>query len=100
MMWYSIVGEDVADSLERRAGAREAHLARLKELVEEGRLLVAGPNPAIDIENPGESGFTGSVIIAEFDSLSDAQRWADDDPYIAAGVYASVAVKPFKRVLP
>ncbi len=100
MMWYSIVGEDVADSLERRAGAREAHLTRLKKLVEEGRLLVAGPNPAIDIENPGESGFTGSVIIAEFDSLSDAQRWADDDPYIAAGVYASVAVKPFKRVLP
>ena len=99
-MWYSIVGEDVADSLERRAGAREAHLARLNSLVEEGRLLVAGPNPAIDIENPGESGFTGSVIIAEFDSLEDAQRWADDDPYIAAGVYAAVAVKPFKRVLP
>ena len=99
-MWYSIVGEDVADSLERRAGAREAHLARLNSLVEEGRLLVAGPNPAIDIENPGESGFSGSVIIAEFDSLEDAQRWADDDPYIAAGVYAAVAVKPFKRVLP
>ena len=99
-MWYSIVGEDVADSLERRAGAREAHLARLNSLVEEGRLLVAGPNPAIDIENPGESGFSGSVIIAEFDSLEDAQRWADDDPYIAAGVYAGVAVKPFKRVLP
>lgn len=99
-MWYSIVGVDVEDSLERRGGAREAHLARLHALVADGRLLVAGPNPAADAEDPGPAGFTGSVIIAEFDSLADAQAWADADPYIEAGVYAEVSVKPFKRVLP
>ena len=99
-MWYSIVGVDVADSLERRGGAREAHLSRLRALVDEGRLLVAGPNPAVDAEDPGPAGFSGSVIIAEFDTLSDAREWADADPYIEAGVYASVSVKPFRRVLP
>lgn len=99
-MWYSIVGDDTEDSLERRAGARDAHLARLRELVDDGRLLVAGPNPVADAEDPGPAGFSGSVIIAEFDSLEDAQNWADADPYIEAGVYARVTVKPFRRVLP
>ncbi len=99
-MWYSIVGEDVDDSLEKRKGARQAHLARLEALLAEGRLLVAGPNPAADAEDPGPAGFSGSVIIAEFDSLEDARTWADADPYIEAGVYAKVTVKPFKLVLP
>ena len=99
-MWYTIVGQDVEDSLERRGRVREQHLARLRALADEGRLLVAGPNPAIDSEDPGPAGFTGSLIVAEFDSLDDAQTWADADPYIEAGVYAQVTVKPFKRVLP
>ncbi|GAA3526646.1 YciI family protein [Zobellella aerophila] len=99
-MWYLIYSEDVADSLALRQQARPAHLARLQALADEGRLLVAGPNPAIDAEDPGAAGFTGSTVIAEFDSLAAAQAWADADPYVAAGVYASVTIKPFKKVLP
>lgn len=99
-MWYAILSEDVADSLPLRKSARPAHLARLEALRDEGRLLVAGPHPAVDSEDPGAAGFTGSLVIAEFVSLEAAQDWADDDPYVAAGVYARVAVKPFKRVLP
>lgn len=99
-MWYAIVAEDVEDSLERRAGARADHLARLRELATAGRLLTAGPLPAIDADDPGPAGFTGSLIVAEFDSLDEAKAWADADPYIAAGVYKAVSVKPFKRVLP
>ena len=99
-MWYVIYSQDVEDSLARRLSVREAHLARLKELQQEGRLLVAGPNPAIDSEAPGSAGFTGSTVIAEFDSLELAQSWADADPYIAAGVYQQVIVKPFIKVLP
>jgi len=99
-MWYAIISQDVEDSLERRKGARDAHVARLKALVDEGRLLIAGPHPAIDAEDPGPAGFTGSLVVVDFDSLEDAQAWADDDPYVAAGVYADVLVKPFKRVLP
>ncbi len=99
-MYYSIVGEDHPQSLENRLSVRPAHLDRLKQLQNEGRLLVAGPNPAIDNEDPGPNGFTGSVVIAEFNSLEEAQQWADADPYVGAGVYASVSVKPFKKVLP
>lgn len=99
-MWYVIFSQDVENSLPLRKKAREAHLARLSELKEQGRLLVAGPNPAIDSEDPDEAGFTGSTVIAEFNSLEDAQSWADADPYIEAGVYKSVIVKPFKKVLP
>ncbi|MEH6530817.1 MAG: YciI family protein [Photobacterium frigidiphilum] len=99
-MWYVIFSQDVENSLERRLSVREKHLARLQALQAEGRLLVAGPMPAIDSENPGEAGFTGSTVIAEFNSLEDAKTWADADPYIAAGVYANVIVKPFKKVLP
>ncbi|WIH26226.1 YciI family protein [Photobacterium damselae] len=99
-MWYVIFSQDVENSLERRMGVREKHLARLKDLQNEGRLLVAGPMPAIDDENPGEAGFTGSTVIADFASLEDAQAWADADPYIDAGVYEKVIVKPFKKVLP
>ena len=99
-MLYAIVAEDVPQSLERRKSARPEHVARLHALRDQGRLVLAGPTPAIDAEDPGSNGFTGSIIIAEFDSLDDAQRWADDDPYVAAGVYADVRVKPFKQVLP
>lgn len=99
-MWYVIFSQDVENSLERRLSVREKHLARLKDLQEQGRLLVAGPMPAIDSDNPGEAGFTGSTVIAEFDSLEAAKRWADADPYIEAGVYDNVIVKPFKKVLP
>lgn len=99
-MWYSIVCEDVSDSLEKRQQARPAHLARLEDLKAAGRLLVAGPNPAVPANDPGEAGFTGSIIIAEFDSTEAAKAWADDDPYLAAGVYARATVKPFKKVLP
>jgi len=99
-MYYTIYGRDVENSLENRLSARLAHVDRLKKLVAEGRLLVAGPNPAIDCEDPGPAGFSGSLIIAEFDSLEDAQKWADDDPYVTAGVYDSVEVKPYKKVLP
>lgn len=99
-MWYAIIAEDKADSLSQRLAARPDHVARLQQLQAEGRLLVAGPHPAIDNENPAEAGFTGSLIIAEFASLTEAQAWAADDPYIAAGVYQHVTVKPFKKVLP
>jgi hypothetical protein len=99
-MWYAIIAEDKAGSLAQRLEARPAHLARLQQLQAEGRLFVAGPHPAIDSDNPGEAGFTGSLIIAEFTSLDAAQAWAADDPYIAAGVYQQVTVKPFKKVLP
>lgn len=99
-MWYVIFSQDVENSLERRLSVREKHLARLKALQEQGRLLVAGPMPAIDSDNPGEAGFTGSTVIAEFNSLADAKDWADADPYIEAGVYDNVIVKPFKKVLP
>ncbi len=99
-MYYSIYAKDNAGSLEARQRARPAHLQRLTALVEQGRLLVAGPSPAIDGEEPGRAGFSGSLIIAEFDSLEAARAWADADPYFAAGVYASAEVKPFKKALP
>jgi uncharacterized protein YciI len=99
-MFYLIYSEDVENSLALRMSVREQHLARLRELQNQGRLLVAGPCPAIDNENPGEAGFTGSLIIAEFNNLTDAQDWADHDPYIEAGVYKRVTVKPYKKVLP
>lgn len=99
-MYYLVYSEDVENSLPLRLGVREKHLARLSDLQDQGRLLVAGPCPAIDTENPGDAGFTGSLIVAEFKSLTEAQAWADDDPYIAAGVYAKVTVKPYKKVLP
>ena len=99
-MFYAIVGQDVPDSLDRRLAARPAHLERLQALQQAGRLLLAGPFPAIDSPDPGAAGFSGSLIVAEFDSLAAAQAWADADPYVAAGVYAGVSVKPFKKVLP
>lgn len=99
-MLYAIISEDVPNSLEKRKAARPDHLARLEQLKDQGRLLVAGPHPAIDSEDPGTAGFTGSLVIAEFDSLAAAQTWADADPYIAAGVYQKVVVKPYKKVLP
>jgi len=99
-MWYAVISEDVENSLEMRVGSREAHLARLHDLVAEGRLLIAGPHPAIDTEDPGEAGFTGSLLIVDFQSLEDARAWADQDPYVAAGVYSEVTVKPFRLVLP
>lgn len=99
-MYYAIISQDIPDSLPKRQSARPQHLARLQQLVDEGRLLVAGPHPSIDNEEPGEAGFSGSLVIAEFDSLEAARSWADEDPYVAAGVYQSVQVKPFKRVLP
>lgn len=99
-MWFVIIAEDKPNSLADRLAARPAHLARLEQLQGSNRLLVAGPCPAIDSEEPGEHGFTGSVIIAEFNSLKEAQNWADSDPYLVAGVYQQVTVKPFKRVLP
>lgn len=99
-MWYAIISEDVEESLPLRARARDAHVARLQHLVSEGRLLIAGPHPAIDANDPGEAGFTGSLVVADFASIEAAQSWADGDPYIEAGVYGQVAVKPFKLVLP
>jgi hypothetical protein len=99
-MFYAIVGQDVPDSLAKRLAARPAHLDRLHALQQAGRLLLAGPFPAIDGNDPGTAGFSGSLIVAEFDSLNDAQAWADADPYVATGVYAEVSVKPFKKVLP
>jgi len=99
-MWYVIIGEDAPDSLAKRLAARPEHLERLSALQNEGRLFVAGPNPAIDSEDPGEAGFTGSIIIAAFESLEQAQSWAADDPYIQTGVYTHVTVKPFKKVFP
>ncbi len=100
MMYYAIIATDVPDSLDKRAKARPAHLARLQALKQDGRLLMAGPFPAIDNEDPGSAGYTGSLIIAEFDSLDEAQAWADADPYVQAGVYAEVTLKPFRKVLP
>jgi hypothetical protein len=99
-MLYCIVSTDVADSLPLRQGARPAHLERLRVLQSEGRLVLAGPHPAIDSDDPGEAGFTGSLIVAEFIDLEQAKAWADADPYVAAGVYSSVSVKPFKQVFP
>lgn len=99
-MLYAIVGQDVSDSLDKRLSVRPAHLNRLHTLQQAGRLLLAGPFPAIDSNDPGPAGFSGSLIVAEFDSLSAAQAWADSDPYVAAGVYLSVSVKPFKKVFP
>ncbi len=99
-MLYAIISTDIDNSLTRRQAARPAHLARLEQLKQEGRLLLAGPHPAIDAENPGEAGFTGSLVVAEFASLAAAQAWADADPYVDAGVYQQVIVKPFKAVLP
>ncbi|WP_022940231.1 YciI family protein [Psychromonas hadalis] len=99
-MLYVIFSQDVENSLPLRIKSRPAHIKRLQDLNEQGRLFVAGPNPAIDSEDPSEAGFTGSTVIAEFDSLTEAQTWADADPYVEAGVYASVIVKPFKKVLP
>ena len=99
-MLYAIIAEDVENSLADRLAARPAHLERLTALRDQGRLILAGPHPAIDSDDPGEAGFSGSLVVAEFDSLEDARAWADDDPYIKAGVYAKVTVKPFKKVLP
>lgn len=99
-MYYAVSGRDVPDSLSKRLAARPAHLARLEQLQNEGRLLAAGPHPAIDADDPGPAGFTGSLIIAEFDSLDDARTWAAADPYVTAGVYAEVSVLPFRKVLP
>lgn len=99
-MYYAIMSQDVPNSLPLRQKARPDHLARLEILRDQGKLLLAGPLPAIDSENPGDAGFTGSLVVAEFDTLAAAQAWADADPYMAAGVYASVSVKPFKKVLP
>jgi len=99
-MWYAIEGHDAESVLPQRMAARAAHLARLSALRDAGRLLLAGPCPAIDAEDPGPAGFTGSIVIAEFESLEDARAWADADPYVAAGVYARVDVRPFRPVLP
>jgi uncharacterized protein YciI len=99
-MFYAIISEDVAESLPKRLSVRPAHLARLQTLQDAGRLVLAGPNPAIDSENPGDAGFTGSLIVAEFASLDEAQNWANADPYVDAGVYTRVVVKPFKKIFP
>ena len=99
-MLYAIISEDVPNSLEKRKLARPAHLARLQVLQDAGHLILAGPHPAIDNDNPGDAGFTGSLVVAEFNSLKDANDWAAADPYITAGVYANVTIKPFKKVLP
>ena len=99
-MWFAIIGTDVADSLEKRKGVRPAHIARLQALLDEGRLFVAGAFPAIESEDPGPAGFTGSMILAQFPSMAEARAWAEADPYVAAGVYTRVDVRPFKPVLP
>ena len=99
-MFYAIISQDVENSLDKRLRVRAEHIERLNTLQDEGRLLIAGPHPNIDSEDPGPAGFSGSLIVAEFKSLEDAQAWADADPYIAAGVYKQVTVKPFKRVFP
>ncbi|MEE9444615.1 MAG: YciI family protein [Cocleimonas sp.] len=99
-MLYAIIAEDIENSLEKRMGARPDHIARLQTLVDAGRIVIAGPHPAIDSEDPGTNGFTGSLIVAEFDSIESAQQWADADPYVKAGVYKKVMVKPFKKVFP
>ncbi len=99
-MLYAIISEDITDSLEKRMSVRPAHLKRLQDLQNEGRLVLAGPHPAIDSNVPGDAGFTGSLIVAEFNSLENAKDWANADPFITAGVYAQVVVKPFKQVFP
>ena len=99
-MWYAIIAEDIENSLERRLNARSAHLARLTELQSQGKLLLAGPFPAIDSQDPGPAGFSGSLIVAEFSDLSAAKNWAEADPFVIAGVYANVTVKPFRKTLP
>ena len=99
-MLYAIIATDVQNSLENRLNARPAHLARLEQLKTEGRLILAGPHPAVDSNDPGPAGFSGSLIVAEFDSLDAAQAWGDADPYVAAGVYARVTVRPFRQVFP
>ncbi|PIY07179.1 MAG: hypothetical protein COZ20_00025 [Gallionellales bacterium CG_4_10_14_3_um_filter_54_96] len=99
-MLYAIIGQDTPDSLARRVASRPAHLARLQALKAQGRLLLAGPFPAVDAEDPGAAGYTGSLIVAEFHSLAQAQAWADADPYLTSGVYAQVSVRPFKKTLP
>ncbi len=99
-MLYAIISEDAANSLEKRLAARPAHLKRLQELQNAGRLILAGPHPAIDSENPAEAGFTGSLIVADFNDLTVAQTWADADPYLEQGVYVKIVVKPFKKVFP
>ena len=99
-MLYAIIAQDIENSLSKRMEARPSHVARLKELKDEGRLILAGPHPSIDVSEPGEAGFSGSLVVAEFDDLQKAREWADADPYFAAGVYSSVVVKPFNKVLP
>ena len=99
-MYYALMGEDVAGSLQKRCEARPGHLARLQALQDEGRLLIAGPLPAVDAVDPGAAGYTGSLIVAEFDSLEDARKWMEDDPYTAEGVFSRVTVKPFRKVFP
>ena len=99
-MWYAIEGRDGPDVLDRRAAAREQHLARLRALRDEGRLLAAGPCPAVDAEDPGPAGFSGSIVIARFESLQEARAWAEADPYVAACVHACVEVRPFRLVFP
>ena len=99
-MWYAVISQDVEDSRAGRAAARSEHVERLKSLLDEGRLLIAGPHPAIDADDPGEAGFTGSLLVVDFPSWEEAKGWAEADPYISAGVYESVTVKPFKLVLP
>jgi len=99
-MWYAIVASDHANSLEARKSARADHLQRVRDLLDQGRLLVAGPMPLIDSPDPGPAGFSGSIIIAEFESLEDARRWADSDPYVSAGVYEHVDIRPFIKALP
>jgi len=99
-MWYAIMAEDVANSLDKRLAARPEHLGRLQTLQEAGRLMLAGPFPAIDSNDPGPAGFTGSLIVAEFSSLEEAKAWANNDPFVSAGVYQHVTVKPFRKSLP
>ena len=99
-MLYAIIAQDIENSLSKRMGARPSHVARLNKLKDEGRLILAGPHPSIDVSEPGEAGFSGSLIVAEFDDLQQACQWADADPYVTAGVYSSVVVKPFNKVLP
>lgn len=99
-MLYAIISQDVENSLQDRLAARPEHLERLTALQDQGRLILAGPHPAIDSEDPGEAGFSGSLVVAEFDDLNAAQAWADADPYVTAGVYANVTIKPFKKVFP
>lgn len=99
-MLYAIISQDVENSLQDRLAARPKHLERLTALQDQGRLILAGPHPAIDSNDPGEAGFSGSLVVAEFESLEDAKSWADADPYVSAGVYANVTIKPFKKVFP